>query len=507
MEIALSFPGADSLAPDPARIAQVTLVTTMSGSSPVSETQVVAPGNALTFGRVPAGGDVEVAIELRSATQQLIGFGRTQVDVTAGETTPVELAIRKPFVYLSGGDALAVLDATIEDEASSSLAPLPVGGDAIAAAATRDGTELWVVADSGAMQQLAMITTASHQLDETTAIDVGTRPVTSIALSVDGRFATLGHGGADGGISLVDLAAARRGQTAIAFHPLGDVGAVAMAPGENGSPRAYALIDRARSAGCDRAAPPSTLAWLPLADPSAGGTITYNGPVHDVAVTAAGDLAIVADACRHELRSISLFAPSESERFLSLANASAVAIEGGRVWGAGSSTAPLTGASVIRIASRDLYNDDETQITLAALETSVLSVDIADSEPDGDRNVEQRLRADATGLIDLAILPGSDQVAVVTAAAYHESSFYVLVNGFPRLFIPEMEVVTREYLLIDAATAAFVQRIRTSCVITTFPPPDEDPVLRSWDCVVPPGADETAVPFLPTTAVALLGSR
>lgn len=508
VEIALDFPGASRLSPDPARIASVTVVTTLAGGSPASQTQSVAPDSALSFGQIPAGVDVDLAVELRSATQRLVGFGRAQVKVAAGEETPISLAIRKPFVYLPGGDALAALDATIEGQFSGPEV-VPSGGSAIAAAASRDGTELWVISDSGGTQTLSMIATATHQQSATAVIPISGIPVTSLALSVDGRFAVIGHGGDGGGISLVDLAAARGGDAATEFHELGDVGAVAIAPGPNGSPRAYALIDRARTPGCDDSALPSTVVWMPLADPSGGESFTYDGAIHDFAVTDAGDVAIVADACRNELRSISLLAPAgdaAADSFLAVDSASAVAIVGTRVWGAGSS--PAAGnRSVIQLASRDLYDNDETHISLAPLEVSVLSLDIADSEPDGQREVEQRLGADTTALIDLSVLPGADQIAVVTSAIYHESEYYVLVNGFPRLFIPEMEVVTREYLLVDAATAAFVQRLRTSCLITTFPPPDEDPVLRSWDCVVPPGAHETVVPFLPTAAVALLGSR
>src|SRR5690606_27612553 len=99
IELELRFPST-GLAPATEEIAEVSLLYWEPGEPTSRITRPVKQGGADLFldDFFEAGQTLRLAVELRTATQRVIGFGRTRnpVQLRAGADIPIE--IRRPFV-------------------------------------------------------------------------------------------------------------------------------------------------------------------------------------------------------------------------------------------------------------------------------------------------------------------------------------------------------------------------------------------------------------------------
>ncbi len=455
MAIDLVLPEDPALSPAGDRLAQLTLVTWEAGQPPRSETRAVDdPAGGLDMGELTAGHEVGLAVELRSATQRLIGYGASPLPVApdADQDTVVTLQVRRPYVYAAGSAArLDAFDSTLDPGDQGTFGGIAVPSP-IASAPTADGAELVVIAASGDAAELRLVSTATHQPEEGAAVPVP-GAVSDLAVTADGAWAVVAHDGEAGGLSLVDLAAARRGEAEVETIEIGPVGAVALV--ESPGPRAVALVGRSRAFGCDDALPASSLAVVDLAaGPALASSIELAGPIADIAAQA-GEVYL-ADPCGGAVERLAIDAGGEPTALFSLEAATAVAVQGGRVWGAGS--LPLAGSVGARVilTSADAEGAGMTSVQLPPAQERARSTDFEGE----DQRVEVVIEADRVRPFDLVALPGGDLVALLTEGSFH-SEEWTDVFGDP--VVSEIELTTFEYLLVQASSRAVVHRLRTFC--------------------------------------------
>jgi hypothetical protein len=451
MSIDLVLPEDPALAPAGDRVAELTLVTREAGQPPRSETRAVDdPGSGLDMGVLAAGHEVDVAVELRSATQRLLGYGASPLPVAPDRDTVVRLEVRRPYVYASGAAGqLATFDSTLDPGDDGTFGSIPLAAP-VASAATADGAELVIITTTGGIgAELHLVSTATHQPIEGAAVPI-VGPVSDLAVTADGRTAVVARDGDSGGLTLVDLEAARRGEVSVEEVALGAVGAVAIV----GEARAVALLARSHAFGCDDTLPASSLAVVELSAASADSSIDLGAPIADIA--ADGDAVYLADPCGGAIEELAVDPAGAPAPVFALEAATAVAVQGGRVWGAG--TLPLSGSDGARVvlASSDREGRDMTTVSLPPTQERARSTDF---EGD-DQRVEIVIEADRLRPFELVALPGGDLVALLTEGYFH-SEEWTDVFGDP--VVSEIELTTFEYLLVQASSRAVVHRVRTFC--------------------------------------------
>ena len=512
MSIGLDLPGDPALSPAGDRLAALTLLswTPDQPDQPArSQTRQVADSHAgIDLGTLAADQPVQVAIELRSGSQRLLGYGETPEPVVPGAAsdTRISLHVRRPFAYVAGDpDQLASFDATL-DPTGPYQGSVPVPAP-LASAPTPDGAELVVVSDTGSGARLTLVSTADHQVESAAAqIDLAGQ-VTDVAVTPDGQLAVVAHDGTGeaGGLSVIDLAAARAGRSQVQFAQLGAVGAVTVAPDPGGGPpRAIALIDRTTGFGCDAAALPSSLVVVTLTgDMPAAAAVDLGEPAANLSSAPDGSEVYVALPCSDQLGGIALddrgaLAGSVAS-LISVPAASSVAVERGQLWGTGVAPADSSGGLRVVLVSASLAGAGPTRVNLPPAQERIEFNELQDP----GQVVEERVDADKLRAFQLVALPGSEMVALLTEGYYHgDESGDAL--GTP--IVPEMEITTYEYLLVNPATRAVVQRLRTWCDGQVLSP---DAVFTSFRCGQ--GADQDVLDdahsYVPAQVSALYGGR
>jgi hypothetical protein len=458
MSIDLVLPDDPALSPAGDRVAQLTLVTWEAGQAPRSESRAVDdPGDGLDMGVLTAGREVGVAVELRSATQRLIGYGASPLPVAPerDQDTVVTLQVRRPYVYAAGSPAhLDTFDSTLDPGEEGTFGAIEVAAP-VASAPSADGAELVVIAATGETSaELHLVATATHRPVAGAAVPIA-GAVSDLAVTADGRLAVVAHDGEAGGLTVVDLEAARRGESQVEEVELGAVGAVAVAEVPGQPARAVALVDRSRAFGCDAALPASSLAVVELsAGLPAASAIDLGTPIADLA--AEGGTVYLADPCGGAISHLALDAGGTPAALFSLEAATAVAVQGGRVWGAGA--APPDGADGARalLVSSDQAGANMTSVALPPAQERARSTDFEGE----DQRVEVVIEADKLRPFELVALPGGDLVALLTEGYFH-SEEWTDIFGDP--VVSEIELTTFEYLLVQASSRAVVHRVRTFC--------------------------------------------
>lgn len=457
MAIDLVLPEDPALSPAGDRVAQLTLVTWEAGQAPRSETRAVDdPSQGLDMGVLTAGREVGLAVELRSATQRLLGYGASPLPVApdADDDTVVTLQVRRPYVYAAGSETqLDAFDSTLDPGDDGTFGGIAVAAP-LASAPTADGAELVVIAASGDAAELRLVSTATHQAQDGAVVPIA-GAVSDLAVTADGTMALVAHDGEAGGLTVVNLEAARRGEAEIETVEVGPVGALAIAEAPDGAARAVALLDRSRAFGCDAELPASSLAVVELAPGlPVGDPIELTMPIADIAADAGG--VYLADPCGGAIDRLAIDGGGEPAVLFSLEAATAVAVQGGRVWGAGS--LPLEGSTGARVVltSSDTEGTGMTRVSLPPAQERARSTDFEGE----DQRVEVVIEADRLRPFDLVALPGGDLVALLTEGYFH-SEEWTDVFGDP--VVSEIELTTFEYLLVQASSRAIVHRVRTFC--------------------------------------------
>ena len=528
VEIALVFPDQASLSPRTSGPTELTLFYGPPGKRPSAMVSTIEdPGSGLTMGRLGAGAPVHLAVALRSSTQRLVGYGRAAapVEVLPGQVTTVSLPMRRPFVYITGGPDITVIDAArdaSEDTTADTgyLDAIADFGPAEVVVPTYDGTALVVVAGSADERMLYLVSTSNHRtvlqapipLDSAPAgVD---RPAVDAAVSASGRHVAIARGGEDGGVTIVDLKVARAGGPAVRFVPLGPVGRVAIP--EGGTGRVFALVGRAQSLDC--ADPPAARILsldLDLAE-APPEIVPYDGPAHDLAASAGGDTLVIADGCGGQLVRLDTDGGGGASGVLAvLPGASTVALWNERVWAVGTvrpDELDTTAGARLRVLSLDLRGDVQGLQQDEAGDISPAPPSTIDLPPmteqvvtpvftEPGQTVLQQVGADALHAFDLAVTPGADAIAILIEGRYLAAAQGDL---FDTPVLPAMDVRTHEYLLVDTATATLVQRVRTRCELSVEP---EDAVVSEWECAATGGLDAlAAAPYVPRAISVLYGS-
>ncbi|MCG8425327.1 MAG: hypothetical protein MJE77_46195 [Proteobacteria bacterium] len=504
VEVTFLFPEAEELSPLGEQIAEVVLIRTAPGT-PLQRTQreMAEIGRAIDMGFIEVGEDVRITAELRSPNQRLVGYGRSpRTTISPGDTLEIRMHLRKPFLYVTGDTSIAAFDATRDVGEPGLRRSITAFEQPAAAVASPDGAHLIVVARDGTTWSLFRLSTSDHASiqPESFALVAGAAELqaSDVAVSDDGRFAVVGFTGDAGGVSVVDLTADPTSSESAAFTQLGNVTRVNIDGSAPAHARAHALIDGGRD--CTDG-PASTIASVALGESAPDQPpITATGPVSDVAMLPTGSL-LAALPCRGEVvifePDVAPDTPSES-LFAQISGVSAIAVTGDRVWSAGTLPAEVTepggenqGARLVLVSS-DVAGDDRISVELPALQERARAPAFSDPGEETTRQID----ADNIVAYDLAAVPGNDFVAVLTRGWFHASA-----QGIGPVF-PELFVSNREYMLIDTATGAVVQRVRTLCELTAGPA-----VVGPWECTLAPGQLATESAYEPLGIAALYGAR
>jgi len=474
VEVSLQLPEDPDLSPMNLSIGEITLITTMPDKPVRSEShQVVDPSLGVNLGRVDVGEGIQLTLSMNSPSQRLVGFGRSGiVDVDAEDTVTVPINLRRPFVYMTGGTAITAFDSTQEQGRPSYQSAIMVDGNPVVVVPTPDGEDLAVVAVGGAGASLVLVSTSTHlQRQEIAGIPLGPFP-TDAAVSPDNRFLVVAHEenpGGTGGLAIIDLAAARAGASRIQFVPLDGVTGVTVAGG-----RAFALLNRATTYGCDQAIM-SSIVVVELETGAVGSTVSFAHGIHDMAVAADGRTVVVADACDNGLLRFDVDNGEPTQLLANLQDASAVAIVGDRVWGVGTQPPNVNSGATLELVFIPIDGGpgDETSVKLPPTEERAES-DMFDEQ---GQSAQQVLDADEVMAYELAVVPGSGHVALLTRSRFSGTESGSL-GGFP--IIPSMDMDSWEYLLVEASSATVFQRQRTRCQVSWDS--SSLPWLDSWIC-------------------------
>ncbi len=483
-------------------LAEITLETSSDGQPTRSETRrFLEDDDRLDMGSIDVGTGISLAVRLRSATQRLIGYGRspTTFDVTPEDSVEVPVRVRRPFVYVTGpASGIATFDSTLESSVTAYQSSIGTEGMATVAVGSSDGAEIWVATSNGDSNALIAISTADHQRAAVEPVPLRA-PAVDAAVSADSRWLVLAHSGEAGGVSIVDLQRAREGQGQATFVALGNVGRVAIGPAAGAGESAFALLDAAPEPGCE--APASSIVELALADGAMLMTEPLDQPARDFAAATHERVLVIADGCENRLLRLRPGDDVGRSVLTMLPAASAVAIWERRVWAIGTIAAAGDRAAKPILVSIALDGKGERRVELPAVEEQAVSREIVGE----GQQAGQRMGADGLDVYDLAVVPGAEHIAVLARAYFHGNEFFDPLLG---VVIPEMEMLTHEYLLIDTANASIAHRLRTRCQLVWSQNPF--PVLDRWGCGQSPEQDVPAAEvdeFVPVHVSVLYGSR
>jgi hypothetical protein len=465
--------------------ATLTLWAVSDGEPPEVLTREYDPTAASAgLGELAIRDGVRLSLEVQSANGRLLGFGRVAepVSVQAGDEVTVSILLRRPFAYVAGASRLFTMDTTVEPGF-----PYRDGIDdvtfPIAVEATADGAELLVVTGGN----LSLVSTSDHlPIGGSVAVGGG---VLDVAASPDSRWGVVLR---SGGIAIVDLDELRGGAAEARNVDLASASAIAL-----DATTAYVITDGSQV--CTGA--PSALLAIGLIGAQPVGNLALGSTASDVAVDAESGALAVAQPCRGMVVAIASLDDAAPVDLLPVPAPTTVAASRGRIWAMGSS--PGTGSLVL--ASIGFGGDDMTSVVLPAAEQSARTSDL--SEP--GQSAEVRITADTIRAIDMAVLPDGQRVALVSYAQYHSDEIDRFLGFSPVIVFPAIDVQTNEYMLIDARGGGVLQRMRTTCNLTTsasdWGPELIDPA--SWQCGTNPGQDVSGEAFSPTHVAVLYGDR
>lgn len=484
VELVLDPPETDALAPlDPA---SVTLVASAPGGAPRATTSLIAADGSFDLGELPVAADLDLAVELRDASQRLVGYGRAvgPVTVSPDDTVEVRVPIRRPFAYVTaagGATRLATFDPTRDpldgSYKGSITTPVPT-----ALAVPAGGTDVVLVGDDG----LRRLSTSDHEVvaGAATALPAGIRDAVT---SPDGAWLVIGH---DAGMALIDVATGAITDQGVT-EP---VDRVALAARPGGGLVAVGLIGRTTT-DCGE---PSTFVTVTLDGSAAPVVASALRPLADIGASPQQERVVGADACEGELV---VLGGGSVETIATIRGATAVAVLGSRaiavgvVPGVRDSDGITADAAYLEIVAVDVGGGAEVRVQLPPVIQNVVATQVP------SRDITRGLKAHTVTPIDLSVVPPGDLVAVVYSAEFDAPA--VFDAGFTPIF-PEMDASSAEYQLVDLTSGTFVQRVRTTCELQTLTP---GAFFRLWECSASAGQDVADSNFVPASVAALYGAR
>lgn len=512
LELTLTLPTDPDLRP--AGMTTVTVTATEPGGPPMSTTSVLVDGR-FSAGDIPIGADVQIGVVLRDVSNRIVGVGQAghPVDIVGDQPTQLAIPVRRPFVYASSGSALVSFDPTLDPRdprfqgtLAGITAPrftISVGGDRLA-----------VVTDS----QVHVVETATNAIRGMIPVPAGTRDAAAVPGTAKLAVA---HAA---GITIVDLDTS----TAVTAD-VGPVDRVTVGPGGDGALVAYGLVARVAPpdlpppmGACDGS---SSLVRVAIDSAAASAPIELGEAVSDLAAAPDGGLVFATLPCAGQVARLASdidIAGVTLEKVSDLERASALSVQGDRIYAAGTATAtPYCGTTACNASTQVACPATQSNAAIYASEGARLVVQsisfdgerpivleipgrretIIDIEDDA-RQHAQVLKAMGAVPIDLVTLPGGQYLAVQMESRYYIAS---LTSGFETL-LPCLDVSTSDWLLVDLASASIAQRVRTYCNVDAVGQPA---IFSDWDCDLPPEGERNALPldYQPGSLGALFGAR
>jgi hypothetical protein len=218
--------------------------------------------------------------------------------------------------------------------------------------------------------------------------------------------------------------------------------------------------------------------------------VSTNVPLSDIA--AAGGAVYGSNPCQGNVKRLDPGMPAVN---LPLPGASVLAVEGGRLWGAGSSIQAGEGARIL-LGSIKLDGTDMQQVALPP-KAEVFTYDL-----DSKKELSINMNADTEVALDLAVLPSAQQVALITRMDSHREP-----RGDPfTIVIPEMDAIVHDLIIADTSNGSIVQRIRSKCELDDHFPSGAE--FAEWSCIAITGAQApTGGEVTPLAVGALYGGR
>jgi hypothetical protein len=495
--VSLRFDVPDATELQPAGAETLTLIARVAGEAPRATTAEIGDGASIDLGDLPVDEEIWLSAELRTAQEQLVGFGRAAgpIAVRAEADTEATIPVRRPFVYLAGaGTRLVSLDASVAGSATYQGQVAVSGTPAVVADVA--GTDVAVVSTTGA---LAYVATSTHAASELPGASLAGTPLDAAA-TPDGAFLVVGHGGTPQ-VSVVEVAT---GDVRVAAVPAA-ADRVAVTRGNDGGWWGVALIGRAQT---DTGCASSRLVTFPLDDPETAAVIDTGLGLSDVAGDVRGGMVLVADRCGDRVLRFDPIAGEldTTSPLMDIPAPTSVAADDGHAWAVGHDLETTTNTSEVPDGIIDAWlvlGSADTATGEAEVDAlpPVVEAFVATDLDYPDQSVTQQLHANDVTAEDLVILPGGQHLGLLTRAVIHGDA---VVDPFFGVIIPELDVTTREYWLLDAATRVFVQRVRPECTIAVGPC-DID-FTCTWRCLADIDPAQAGT-FTPTGFAALFGAR
>jgi hypothetical protein len=476
INLVLSLPPQGDLRPT--GMATVAVGITQEGGI---ENVTTTPLDGMRFeaGDVPLDEPIQLRVELRDNTNRLIAFGRVEQTITPDHSAQkITIPVRKPIIYVSSERAVVTLDPTLDGfdpKFQGSIA-----GTTGALAFPIDGTDIGAV--SGA--SLQRIATADHK-PVGNAMDLQVTGASDAARVPGERRVVFATGG---GLVVANLDTNEVRSLATAPKP--DRVAVASV---GGALTVYALSGRVGPpTGTMACTGASMVIAYSLDQPNETPRTVATGQFSDI--EAAGDALFASNPCTGKVTRID----GAGALSIDVRGAGALAIEGQRLWAAGTAPSTTSQGARIRIASVRLDGSDFQEVLLAP-KAEVMTYDFDDA-----KELSLNIHADTLVPLDLAVLPGAQYVALVTRMDSHRNARFDTTTATK--VIPEMNALVHDIVLADPQSGAISQRIRAKCVLTLIAKTNAE--FPDWSCITTSGA-ETPVggDSVPTTIGALYGGR
>jgi hypothetical protein len=463
LDLVLDLPEDPALRPE--GMATVTVVAQPFEDDPV-ETTSVLDGTHFEAGDLPAGEAVAIAVELRDGTSRMVGYGRgdAPVELSADDAIQQRIFVRRPFLYAASATGLFTFDPTRNaldaDYQGRLTTPAPIRAVALG------GDELAVVSASA----VDVVNTEDHLLGGAT-VPLAAAPAD--AAPVPGtRKVVLG---VSTGFVIADLETGTA--TPVDGPPIARVTVGLMA---DGRAVAYGLVDRVAPPEIDEACSTtvSTIARFDVDNPvlemySAGAGLA------DIAAGIDAPALVGAAPCLDAVVSLDI---ETNTTLADLPRAAVVAIQGTRVWAAGTEAARI----IYDGAIIDYCDDDAIQV--------LISVDIRGGGPqvvrlprrretmidtdDPAREHAQVMKPLSALPLDLVVLAGGEFVALATRYRFHSSA---LVQTGPLgnvVVLPQMDATTSDIVLVDGASLTPAQRVRSACTLVA----GTADIFPNWTC-------------------------
>jgi len=494
-KVSLRFDVPDVMELRPAGADTLTLIAQVGDDAPRATTAEIGDGTAIDLGDLPIEDEIWLSAELRSSEGQLVGYGRAREPIAVEPEAVVEATIpmRRPLVYVAGSTSrLLSLDASVATTADFQSTVTTAGTPAVAADVA--GTDVATITSAGG---LAYVSTSTHMPSSLPAVTLPASPLDAVA-TPDGAFLVVGFGGG-GQIAVVEVAT---GAVQAVTAP-GPAERVAVTRGSDGGWWGVALVGRATAdAGCT----PSKLVHFPLASPDAAVVLDAGVGVSDLAGDDRNGVVAVADRCGDRVLRFDPVAGvlDTTAPVMAIPAPTAVAAHDGQVWAIGHDLQTASASQVPDgiidawlVLGRASGAGDAVVEPLTPVVERVVAVNI--DFP--DQSVTQEIHANEVDADDLAILPGG-QLALLTRVVLRSEA---LTQGLFGIVVPQLDVDTHEYWLLDTATRVVTQRVRTQCTVVEGQC-DTDFGLCDWDCL-PDIVTPAVGAFTPTGVTALFGAR